>query len=203
MNTDCLTSAPECLPSRVSSSRFSVLKKDSAQALSRQFPFSSHALADRRAALPEFCAERAGAVLDAAVGMKQQSPASRNRCQPLTHPTPNQSPANQEPDAALHTPAPIMDPPTRFGGAQVPGQRRERGVEWTAERFWNSPLKKPFRVSGVPQGLRKRTLQVKRGPATPHPAPDFATDPCAPPETRLGSIMGGGEKRASRFHQAT
>jgi hypothetical protein len=57
---------------RVSNSRLSVLKKDSAQALSRQFPFSSHALADRRAALPEFFTKRLCAVWDAAAGMEQQ-----------------------------------------------------------------------------------------------------------------------------------
>jgi hypothetical protein len=48
MNTDCLTSAAEYLPSNVSNSRFSVFKKLSAQALSQQFPFSPHALANRR-----------------------------------------------------------------------------------------------------------------------------------------------------------
>jgi hypothetical protein len=32
MNTDCLTAAAACLPSKVSISRFSVLKKDSAPA---------------------------------------------------------------------------------------------------------------------------------------------------------------------------
>jgi hypothetical protein len=39
MNTGCLTSAAECLPSRVSNSRFMILKKLSARALPRQFPF--------------------------------------------------------------------------------------------------------------------------------------------------------------------
>jgi hypothetical protein len=38
-NTDCLTEAAECLPCNVSNSVLRVLKNDSAQALSRQFPF--------------------------------------------------------------------------------------------------------------------------------------------------------------------
>jgi hypothetical protein len=38
MDTEPLTSASVCLPSNVSNSRFSVLKNDSAHALSQQFP---------------------------------------------------------------------------------------------------------------------------------------------------------------------
>jgi hypothetical protein len=57
LNTDGLTSAAECLPSNVSNSLFSVLKKDSAQAFSQPFPFSSHALADRGTACAQSAAK--------------------------------------------------------------------------------------------------------------------------------------------------
>jgi hypothetical protein len=50
IKTDCLTSADECLPSNVSSSLFSVLKKDSAHALSQHLP---EFLAHPRAAVPQ------------------------------------------------------------------------------------------------------------------------------------------------------
>jgi hypothetical protein len=61
------------LPSKVSNSRFKVLKKDSAHALFQQFPFSSHALPDRGTVLLQGCGKGFGAVLDPSVGMEQQA----------------------------------------------------------------------------------------------------------------------------------
>jgi hypothetical protein len=53
MNAIYLTSLADQLPSAVSNSRFSVLKNDSARALSQQFPFSSHALTNRGMPSPQ------------------------------------------------------------------------------------------------------------------------------------------------------
>ena len=72
-NTDCLTAAAECLPSRVSNSRCSVVKNDSAQALCQQFPCSSHALPNHRAAFPQRLEKPVGTLLHALMGMQPQT----------------------------------------------------------------------------------------------------------------------------------
>jgi hypothetical protein len=48
MDTDYLTSIAECLPSKVSNSRFRVLKNVSAQTLSQQFPWTLLQAVDRK-----------------------------------------------------------------------------------------------------------------------------------------------------------
>jgi hypothetical protein len=83
MNIGCLASAAECLPSGVSNSLLRVLKKLSAQALSRQFLFRLVLCLTAARPHAQFGPERGRAVLHTPAEMKNQTGLGRRFIQSI------------------------------------------------------------------------------------------------------------------------
>jgi hypothetical protein len=73
MNTDCRTSAAECLPSGVSGSLFQGFEKCFGAGIVPTVPPAAHALANRRTAFPQGIPKGLRAVLCAAPGTHEQA----------------------------------------------------------------------------------------------------------------------------------